>query len=123
MSMLEDEILGALPVELYPFATIGDLPGTNPNHISIMLYDGSYNTEYFGKREDSTLYNPLIKIVVRNSSYEQANEWSKQIRDALHRYSGGNILSSFLVGFPMYLGWDAQKLHNFQLTFMITSKE
>lgn len=120
---VEDLVLGILPIELEPFATIGDLPGTSEDHIGIMLFDGSYSTEYFGGRNDSTIFNPLIKIVVRNHSYEQGNEWCRIIKDALHRYNGGRILSIFLIGFPMYLGRDPQKLHEFQLTFVISTIE
>lgn len=123
MSSIEDLILGALPVELEPYATIGDLPATSKNCIGIMLYDGSYNTEYFGGKSDASIFNPLIKIVVRNNSYEAGQAWCKTIKDTLHRYHDGRILSMFLIGFPMYLGRDPQKLHEFQLTFVLSTIE
>lgn len=120
MATIEDLILGALPSELEPYATIGDLPATQSDHIGIMLYDGSYNTEYFGEQQGSTIFNPLIKIVVRNHSYEKANDWCRIIKETLHRYTSDKILSIFLIGFPMYLGRDPQGLQEFQLTFVAT---
>lgn len=126
--MVEDYILGCLPPELFPFATVGDLPGTQKNEICLMLYDGATNIEYFGQRHESTVYQPIIKFVVRNNSYEQGKGWVEQIKYALHRYSDagagveGPILSILLVGAPMYLGRNPQKMHEFQLTFNVQER-
>lgn len=126
--MIEDYILGLLPADLFPFATIGDLPGTQKNEICLMLYDGVTNTEYFGQRHESTVYRPIIKFVVRNNSYEQGKGWTEQIKESLHRYSDkgagvkGPILGIWLVGFPMYLGRNLQKMHEFQVTFSIQER-
>lgn len=121
--MLEDILLGILPAELYPFATIGDLPGTQKDEVCLMLYDGAFNTEYFGGREGSTIYQPILKAVVRNVSYETAKSWVNLIKDTFHRYTGGDILSIFMIGSPKYLGRSSQKLHEFQITFNIKTKE
>ncbi len=126
--MIEDYILGCLPPDLFPFATIGDLPGTQKNEICLMLYDGASNIEYFGQRHESTIYQPIIKFVVRNSDYEQGKGWVEQIEYALHRYSDigagviGPILSIWLVGSPMYLGRNSQKMHEFQITFNVQER-
>lgn len=127
--MIEDSILGLLPLELLPFATIGDLPGTQKNEIGLIFYDGATNTEYFGPRVGSTVFQPIMKCVARNSSYEVAKEWIESIKNALHRYSDsgegleGEILSILMVGSPMYLGRNEQKFHEFQVTFNIQVKE
>lgn len=127
--MIEDILLGLLPAELIPFATIGDLPGTQSNAVCLMLYDGSTNTEYFGGRAGSTIYQPIVKVVSRNYSYETAARWISLVKEALHRYTDadkgtdGPILSIFMVGSPMYLGRSPQKLHEFQVTFTIKTKE
>lgn len=121
--MIEDYILGLLPAELVPYATIGDLPGTQKNEVCLMLYDGSQNTEYFGMRRESTIYQPIVKFVVRNNSYEQGRSWVTLLKESLHRYSDkgmgveGPILGIWLVGSPMYLGRNSQKMHEFQITF------
>lgn len=121
--MIEDLILGLLPAELAPVATIGDLPGTQKNEICIMLFDGAGNFEYFGDRLESTIYQPIVKAIVRNYSYETGKYWSELVKESLHRYTGSDILSIFLVGSPMYLGRSPQKFHEFQLTFKIKTKE
>jgi hypothetical protein len=121
--MIEDKILGLLPGNLASFAIIGDLPGTKQNIIGIVLYDGNINTEYFGTRTDSTVYRPVIKVVVRHSSYETGKSWVTQVKDALHRYHDDEILSILLVGSPMYLGKSEEKLHTFQVTFSLQVKE
>lgn len=126
--MIEDLILGLFPAELVPVATIGDLPGTQHDEVCIMLYDGVANTEYFGGKQDSTVYQPIVKVVVRNQSYETAKQWINLVQEALHRYTdadsenGGPILSIFMVGSPMYLGRSTYKLHEFQVTFNIQMK-
>lgn len=127
--MIEDLILGLLPAELVPFATIGDLPGTQRDEVCIMLYDGVANTEYFGGKSGSTVFQPIAKIVVRNQSYETAKQWVDLVQETLHRYTdasseiGGPILSIFMVGSPKYLGRGTYKLHEFQVTFNIQMKE
>lgn len=127
--MIEDLILGLLPAELVPVATIGDLPSTQKDEICFILYDGATNAEYFGERKGSTIYQPIVKFVTRHHSYETSRQWINMIKDALHRYAdvhtekNGSILSILMVGSPMYLGRSAQKLHEFQVTFNIQVKE
>lgn len=129
MVMIEDAILGLLPVNLTPFATIGDLPGTQKNEICLMFFDGASNTEYFGARHESTIFQPIMKCVIRHQSYETGKGWVSDIQEALHRYSSegdgveGPILSIFLVGSPIYFGRNDQKFHEFQVTFKIQLKE
>lgn len=119
--MLEDKILGLLPSTLP--AVIGDLPGTTQDSICIMLYDGNANTEYFGPAADSTVYQPVVKIVVRSADYEKASNWVRMVKEALHRHVDDYFMSILLVGSPMYLGKSEQKLHEFQETFKIQVKE
>lgn len=124
--MIEDALLGLLPAELVPFATIGDLPGTQKNEVCLMMYDGAVNTEYFGSRTGSTIYQPIVKVVARNLSYEVAKQWVDSVKEAFHRYTDtgeGPLLSILMVGSPMYLGRSAQKLHEFQVTFNIQTRE
>lgn len=126
--MIEDYILGLLPPELIPFATIGDLPSTQKNEICLILYDGSVNDEYFGQRHESTVYNPIVKFVIRNSSYEQGKGWAELLQETLHRYSDkgagveGPVLSILAVSSPIYLGRNLQKMHEFQVTFRIKER-
>lgn len=115
---VEERVLQLIP-ENIP-ATIGDLPSTRANSVSIMMYDGNFNTEYFGGRQGSTLYQPIVKLVIRHESYEQAKGWVDAVKEALHRYTDDTFKSILLVGSPLYLGKSALKLHEFQLTFNLT---
>ena len=116
--MVEQHIYDLLPAELTK--VIGDLPGGSSNCIAIMLYDGPGNEEYFAM---GTIYKPVVKIVVRNQSYEEAQRQVVQIRDLLHKHKDDFFMSIMLVGYPLYLGRGEQKLHEFQVVFNITTKE
>lgn len=96
---------------------MGDLPATNREAIAIMEFDGDVSTEYFGTKETSSIFNPIVKIVVRTASYATGKEWAEQIKELLHRYHDDTFLSIMIVGDILDLGRDPQKLHEFQLTF------
>ena len=120
--MVADRIYELLPAELPK--TIGDLPGSETDAVAIMEYDGATSTEYFGPRNDGTsVFQPIVKIVVRTDSYEEGNAWSELIKKTLHRYTDDYFISIMIVGTPMYLGRDEMKLHEFQVTFRTQVKE
>lgn len=121
--ILSDKILGLLPYELADKVTIGDLPGTSENAICLTEYSGYTNTEYFGMKNDSTTYQPLIKFVVRNFSYETASTYVSEIKECLHKYVEKGVMYILLVGSPIYLGKSNQKLHEFQVTFKVSINE
>lgn len=121
--MVEDLLRDLLPEDLRAFATIGDLPSFPANAISLVLFDGVGNDEFFGERFDSTIYNYIVKVKVRNNSYEMAKLWIQGVKESFHRYTGLDILSIFMVSAPRYLGRDVQKYHEFQVTFIIKTKE
>ena len=116
--MVEKKIKDLLPRSI-PIV-IGDLPGGASDSTAIKLYDGAANEHYF--RHD-TVFRPVSKIVVRNRSYEQAHEWIEIIKQTLNEHSDDYFMSILLSGYPMYLGKDEQKLHEFQIVFNIRVKE
>ena len=116
--MVEQRIFNLLPSTFKK--VIGDLPGTHDNSVAIILFNGVGNDEYFGFQ---TVYRPIVKIVVRNRSYEEAQQWVNQIKQALHKHKDDYFLSIFLQGYPLYLGKSEQKLHEFQIVFNIQVKE
>lgn len=116
--MLEKKIKDLLPRSI-PIV-IGDLPGGTNVCAAIQLYDGATNEHYF---RHGTVFRPVIKIVVRNNSYEQAQEWIELIKQTLNEYSDEYFMSILLSGYPMYLGKNEQKLHEFQIVFNIRVKE
>lgn len=116
--MVEKKIKDLLPRSI-PIV-IGDLPGGTRDSAAIKLYDGAANEHYF---KHDTVFRPVIKIVVRNQSYEQAHEWIELIKRTLNEYSDDYFMSILLSGYPMYLGKDEQKLHEFQIVFNIRVKE
>lgn len=120
--MVAEKIYDLLPQE-WPLV-IGDLPSTPDAVVGIMEYDGATSTEYFGETNKS-LFNPIVKIVIRHSSYSKGQAWAEKVKDTLHRYHNEDIgiLSCLLVGTPIYLGRNEQKLSEFQVTFNISIKE
>jgi hypothetical protein len=120
--VVAEKIYNLLPLE-WP-RVIGDLPSTNDVVVGIMEYDGATSTEYFGA-VNCTVFNPIVKIVIRHTSYPEGQQWSEEVKELLHRYhdEGDGILSILMVGTPIYLGRNEQKLHEFQVTFNISVKE
>lgn len=116
--MVEQYIYDLLPLTLPK--VIGDLPATATNAVAILMLNGVANLEYF---QCDTVYRPVVKIVVRNESYADALQQLDEIKQTLHRYSDDFLMSVFMQGTPMYLGRDAQKLHEFQVVFNIQVKE
>lgn len=104
-------------------ATIGELPGTRTNACVINEYANGTNTEYFGERTGSSIFNPVAKVVVRNQSYQEGSDLIDKVAEALHRYSDEVLLSVLLVGSAFYLGRGTDQLHEFQATFNIQVKE
>lgn len=117
--MVSEKIYDLLPTELPKY--IGDLPSAPDAVVAIMEYSSGIGTEYFG--EPTSLYSPVVKIVVRTPSYETGSEWVKIIKETLHRYHDDFFLSIMIVGTPIYLGRAEMKLHEFQVTFKIQIKE
>lgn len=116
--MIEQHIKALLPEGLPSY--IGELPSTPNDVIAIMLYGGAGNAEYF---TCGTICRPVIKIVARNQSYVQVQQWIEEIKSKLHKHTDDYFMSILLQGYPMYLGKDEQKLHEFQIVFNIQVKE
>ena len=120
--MVAEKIHALLPQE-WPLV-IGDLPSTANVVVGIMEYEGATSTEYFGN-DSTSVFNPIVKIVIRHESYLTGQDWAEAIKNRLHRYYNDEegILSILIVGAPVYLGRNEQKLHEFQVTFNISIKE
>lgn len=116
--MVEQHIYDLLPATLPK--VIGDLPATSTNAVAIMIFNGVGNQEYF---HFDTVYQPVVKIVIRNASYAEAQQQALDIKSALHKHSDDFFMSIFMQGYPVYLGRDEQKLHEFQIVFNIQVKE
>lgn len=120
--MVAEKIYDLLP-QAWPLV-IGDLPSTADTVVGIVEYDGATSTEYFGATSQS-VFNPIVKIVIRHTSYSEGQAWAEEVKNVLHRYHDEDkgILSILMAGTPMYLGRSEQKLHEFQVTFNISIKE
>lgn len=119
--MIAEKIKALLPAELP--VIIGDLPAPNLEAIGILETDGAVSTEYFGPQAGSSIFQPIVKIVLRSSSYPTLQSWIEIIKNMLHRYHDETFMSIMLVGAPMYLGRNEQKFHEFQLVFNTTVEE
>ena len=120
--MVAEKIYDLLP-QTWPLC-IGDLPSTQDVVVGIMEYDGATSTEYFGV-DNSSMFNPIVKIVIRHSSYPEGQSCAEEVKNILHRYHNKDIgiYSCVMAGNPIYLGRNEQKLHEFQITFNISVKE
>ena len=118
--MVEQHIKALLPDHLKPSVVIGELPSSPSDAIAVVLYSGAGNAEYFAC---ATVCQPVIKIVVRNQSYDQAQQHIESIKKVLHRHHDEYFMSIIMQGYPVYLGRDEQKLHEFQVVFNINVKE
>lgn len=116
--MIAEKIYDLLPAE-WP-KVIGDLPSTHKVTVGVVEYDGTESTEYFGS---GSVLCPIVKIVIRHTSYDVGQQWSEKAKDILHRYHDEDMLSVLLVSTPVYLGRSPEKLHEFQVTFKIQTKE
>lgn len=119
--MVAEKIYDLLPDDLPK--VIGDLPATKTSAVAIIEYDGAVSTEYFGPSNGSTIFGPIVKIVIRDKSYSKGQEWANLIRNTLHRYHDDYFLSIMVVGTPVYLGRSVDKLSEFQVTFKTQVKE
>ena len=128
--MVAEKIHDLLPQE-WPLV-IGDLPSTADVVVGIVEYDGDVSTEYFGGSDrtprsqvSKSIFYPIVKIVIRHDTYSVGQAWAEEIQETLHRYhdDSSGILSCLMVGTPIYLGRNEQKLHEFQVTFNISVKE
>lgn len=117
--MVEDKIRDLI-LGVTGEAYLGELPSSPQNAIAIMLYNGAGNAEYFAF---GTVCTPVVKIVIRNKSYELAQQYIEDIKQVLHRHHDDYFLSIIMQGYPTYLGRDTQKLHEFQIVFNIQVKE
>lgn len=120
--MVAEKIHNLLPQD-WPLV-IGDLPSTADVVVGIIEYDGATSTEYFGVTSKS-LFKPIVKIVIRHTSYSEGQTWADEVKNVLHRYHNEDIgiQSCLMAGTPMYLGRNEKKLHEFQVTFNISIKE
>lgn len=119
--MIGDKIYDLLPAE-WP-KVLGELPGTRDVVVGILEYDSDASTEYFGGQTASTIVGPIIKIVVRQRTYQQGQQWSDQVKSILHRYHDDQLLSVLMVGSPTYLGKSPKGLYEFQVTFRTQVEE
>lgn len=119
--MIAEYIYDLLPND-WP-KVIGDLPATSTTIVGVMEYDGATSTEFFGSQHNNSMLRPIVKIVIRHTSYEIGQQWATEAKEILHRYHDDKLLNVLLVGTPIYLGRSPEKLHEFQVTFNTIIKE
>lgn len=119
--MVADYLYDLVSREIRP--VIGELPATAEVATAIIEYDGAASIEYFGGQTGNSILKPVVKFVVRHSSYATGKQWIEQLKEQFHRYHDDTLMSVVLVGSPMYLGRGDTKLHEFQVTFQVQVKE
>lgn len=120
--MVAERIYDLLPNSLPK--VIGELPSAETEVVAIMEYSGVSSTEYFGAKDNNvSVLRPIVKILIRNSSYQTGSEWAELVKDTLHRYHDDYFINIMLVNSPIYLGRNPMKQHEFQVTFNTQVKE
>lgn len=120
--MVAERIYDLLPDSLP--RVIGELPSAETEVVAIMEYSGVSSTEYFGAKDDSvSVLRPIVKVLIRNSSYQTGSEWAELVKVTLHRYHDDYFINIMLVNSPIYLGRNSMKQHEFQVTFNTQVKE
>lgn len=101
---------------------VGDLPSLRRDCVALKPNDGYGNTRYFST---PSLGEPLLEIIIRNSSYPVGQQQYSTISKALDKYRDPNvgIESCLLVGSPGYLGSDAAGFGEWHLVFHFTISE
>ena len=125
VSRVGEGIRAILPSSMQKHTIVGELPSLKTEGIALIIYDGNFSTEYFGKKSSgaTSIFNPVLKCLIRHSSYDTAATWIEELKETLHRYSDDNFLSILLAGTPAFLGRTPEKLCEFQITFNIQLKE
>ncbi len=126
MANLEEYIyaLDAFPKDVSP-TFVGEPPSLSTDGCGLVLIDGPDALEYFGATTttDTSLFQPLVRFILRTSDYSTGASWATSLRSALHRYHDDVILSCMVVGSVLYLGCGEDKVHEHQLTFKTIIKE
>lgn len=120
LSTLCEHILQFMPEAISP-KFVGELPSLSDEGVAVMLFDGEFNTEFFGMK--TTMFTPVLKFVIRSKEYPKGAEWGQMLKDTFHEFSSDEIEAMHLVGSIMYLGRNEEKLHEFQVTFKTIVKE
>lgn len=115
--MVAEKIYDLLPADIPK--VIGDITELKGDMVGIMEYDSGANTEYFG----ATLEHPVVKIVSRNQAYQDGKEWIERCASTLHKHHDDFFLSIMKVGTSIYLGQNAERMHEFQVVFNIQVEE
>lgn len=100
--------------------TIGELPSSTTAGCGMVLVDGIDPLGYFGS---SSMYRPLLRFLIRSSTYPEGMGWADVIKNVLHQYHDDVIKSCIMRGSILSLGKTTENLHEFQLTFSIILKE
>ena len=101
---------------------IGDLPAVATEGTTCLVYSSNASTQFFGM--NTSIYRPLAKFVTRTSKYTEGVETMDLISKSLRDYVGDDVVIGVnQVGSPIYLGRNSEKLHEFQITFEILTKE
>ncbi len=117
--------LGVFPQQIEP-KVVGELPGLTDVGCGLVLLDGAFSLEYFAtdsRSENASMFQPILRFLIRVEDYPQGAEWCDLIKDALHRYHDEHILQCLFSGSILYLGRNTEQLHEFQLTFTTIIKE
>lgn len=117
--MVAERVYDLLP-EALP-KVIGDLPSAEKNIVAIMEYSGVVSTEYFGS--SGSIFRPILKVLIRNESYQTGSDWAELVKETLHRYHDDFFINIMLVNAPIYLGRNPSREHEFQVTFNTQVKE
>lgn len=115
--MIAEQVKSLLPPEIQAITTIGELP-TDSDCCVALTDAGGKHAMYFSRNRMDT---PLLKVSVRDIDFFRGFTNIKTCKDVLTGHADAQTLGIVLINDILYLGRDAKRRNQWQLTFKIYS--
>lgn len=115
--LLISDHVNALGLDVF----IGEFPKAAEECVSIWLDENAGSSTFFGQAAE--IVRPIIRFMVRSTSYPKANDVSKAIKITLNKFHDAELLGFSLIGTIQYLGRDPDGRHEFRQSYKSIIKE
>lgn len=91
---------------------IGDMPAS-PDNVIGLFHTGGYARSL----NDTPFEQPTFQVRVRNTSYATGETMCNTVKDALHKYVGGDFMLIVQMGDIQSIGRDENQRHEWTINF------